>query len=756
MSAPASNYPFALLRPVVVPPRLDSITLLRGVQNPAKELAFIFSERHEEDFMAFDIETNGVEVTDPDVKVVGVGLSDSRGSLYVDLQSSSPTTWPWLLAELGRSQVPLLMHNAYFDYSFILRDLPPEAQRPYLQYCTHALFRLTSTEDWEGFSWGLKAAQKHLLGWQETNEVELDKWLIENGHYSDTKLAPKDGYYYVPSSQRWVKPKKSMMYLAPYEVLGHYCALDADSTYLVYKHVFAPVLEKFHALAKYASPEIYGNYIILLIEQKLRGMSLDEPRMRQWAETLETRHQEAVAEFYSHPDILKVADAIRQEQLDVLDEQEPDKYKPRKKTKEPNKFKKNGQISPSWTKWNTKQQFPLEVSHKWLKWDKKMKEIGGRTPQELINLNSPKQKIDLFYNRLGFPVLAYSKNSDPPAPSTGKDAVKGWGELGKILTKQNKLIKELQFATKTLLKYNARTNAIHPGVIVPGTSSGRLAGAGGLNIQQLPKSLEFLSCFKARPGYKLVELDFSSLEQVVMTELTKDPTLMSLYGPSAPKHQDVYLFNGAQLPGIGPKIRASGYDPFNPTKESIDKAKLECKKERNISKTITLGSTYGMGAVKLQKSLELEGIRLTENEARDLHSTYWNLYQGIKIYEKELIRQWELNNGWYLNAVGRPLALSVDNIKDICNRTCQSGGHDVLILYIIIVATELSEAGIEWYPWLIDMHDEMIVEVKEEDAVIAADLMQNKCLKELNKILKGVIPLQGEAVIADSWGEIKC
>ena len=33
--------------------------------------------------------------------------------------------------------------------------------------------------------------------------------------------------------------------------------------------------------------------------------------------------------------------------------------------------------------------------------------------------------------------------------------------------------------------------------------------------------------------------------------------------------QDIYLFNGAHLKGLGEKIRAVGYDPDNPTPEAI-------------------------------------------------------------------------------------------------------------------------------------------------------------------------------------------
>ena len=44
------------------------------------------------------------------------------------------------------------------------------------------------------------------------------------------------------------RPDKSQMYRAPAEILGHYCKLDCESTYLLYTKILAPVLEQFETL----------------------------------------------------------------------------------------------------------------------------------------------------------------------------------------------------------------------------------------------------------------------------------------------------------------------------------------------------------------------------------------------------------------------------------------------------------------------------------------------------------------------------
>ena len=52
-----------------------------------------------------------------------------------------------------------------------------------------------------------------------------------------------------------------------------------------------------------------------------------------------------------------------------------------------------------------------------------------------------------------------------------------------------------------------------------------------LNLQQQPKSRQYLECFRARPGHKIVQLDFDALEPKITAYFSRDKNLMNLYGP---------------------------------------------------------------------------------------------------------------------------------------------------------------------------------------------------------------------------------
>jgi hypothetical protein len=761
IQSPLSAYPFSLLRPVVAPPRLEEMSILYRITNPPKELGFLFSERLIDDPLAVDFETTGGDVMNPEHQVIGVGVSDSRGSLYFDLRySGGQDIYNWFLFALVESQTPIIMHNAYFDLSFMRRDLLQLGcpDWPNFLHCTYSLFRLTSTEDWPQFSWGLKAAQKHLLGWKETNEIRLDKWLIKNGYVSNLKI-PKEGEVcpseYYPHGEldnlRWAKPKKSEMFRAPVDILGHYCALDADSTYLLYTQVLLPCVQRFKALERYTSPEVYGVYTQKLIDQKLRGISLDVEGCKDWHQELLVRAEAAQQDFYETPEVIAGTDYLREQKLKELEETKPPEFKTKAVKKEPEKYTKKGKVSASWQAWKDKQDAAPLVNPRFLKWQERKGTVTKLLPSDLLNLNSGQQKAWFFYDYLKLPIILRTKSDQP---GTGKDALKGWGAMGKQLQKQNKLTKESQYVSKAIEVYNPATESIHPSVLLPGTSSGRLAGTRGFNYQQMPKSYNFLKHWKARPGFKLVDMDFTALESMVLTELSRDSSMLLLYGPDANPNQDIHLFTGSQLPGIGHKIKAAGYDPFNPTKEGAENAKKVCKKEREIAKTINYASVYQAGPKKIAQTLTLAGIPTSEEAARQMHSAYWETYKGVRQFNRELERQWRLNDGWILNGIGRPVCLTDDMTKDLVSKCVQSTGHDCLVILIGIYWRLLEKHGIEAYQWG-EFHDQVIVEVRQDQAEEAARLLDGAALTELNRQLGGLIKLRGDAQVIDNLAEAK-
>ena len=775
---------FVLLQPKELPARPEKLSILPVVTNPAHDsiLASIFNERSGPTVpMALDFETKG-DYTSEDSRTIGVGLADDRGSWYIDFRQSHPNTYRYIMEQLVARQIPLVGHNVFFDAGWPLRDFGIWLN---WQHCTYALYKLLATEGFNNQQWGLKAAQKDLLLWKETNEERLDRWLIEHGFHSNISKKKKEGYYFYPNwnenGPRWISPRKSEMWNAPSNILGYYCALDADSTWLLYTGILRPALQGFEQLDQYCGPD-YQAYIKLLIEQKLSGIQMHRPKLERYNRYLLAKIEQVKTALIRHPAVQPYIDhrhtlAIRKE----IAKQPPQFKKKKEPPKEPTQFNKDGSLSRSWEKWSARINDALYLapvlSKNWITWQEKYTKVLNTCH---FNPNSANQKKELFYDFLytgakkindetysirseaGIMVeLPATKSGGPP---TDKKALKIFGPVGRLFLDYQNLVKEQQYVHACLMVMDEQ-NVIHPSFRVPGTLSGRLAGGGTvvikdgeeykMNIQQIPKTVGYLSCFIPRPGMAWIDCDHSAIEQVVLAELSKDPTLWKLYGPGAIGH-DVYLFNGCSLPGIGDRIKAAGYNLDKFESSCIKGIKEKCKKERAVSKVVTLGSSYGMGAAKLRRTLMLEGIEVSLDEAKAIHRAYWNLYGGVKKYQAELERQYKRNDGWVLNGIGRPIGIDSQYLHDSVNRVIQSTAHDLHILYVTIVCKLLKEAGIQWKPIIVDFHDQMIVEVRAEDAECVKHLMGSTAYDILNQQLGGQIPIKGDANVIRNMAQAKC
>jgi DNA polymerase I-like protein with 3'-5' exonuclease and polymerase domains len=202
------------------------------------------------------------------------------------------------------------------------------------------------------------------------------------------------------------------------------------------------------------------------------------------------------------------------------------------------------------------------------------------------------------------------------------------------------------------------------------------------------------------------------------------------------------------------RVRATGYDPFNPTKEALARAKKECKADRSVCKTVVLACQYGAGVNKIVQTLENDDIFLEFDQVAAIHAGYWDLFSKVKDLGRSLHFEWKRNRGYILNGMGRPMAVPEDYSKDLLNRFIQSTGHDILVLYSNLVAQHLDGYCLDWKPLIMDFHDSVTVEVPEQDADLAVAAFNN-ALYDLNNTLQGTVSLRGVAVVGRNLAEVK-
>lgn len=662
--------------------------------------------------------------------------------------------WSTFLELACRWKLPLAAHNGTFDWAYAFRDYPGAEAELNIAVCTYAWYKHLATEGWLNQRWGLKSAQKQLLGWEETNEVELDEWLIANGHHSSTKTSldsvkEKDDWTWVPEIERFAKADKSQMWQAPPEILGKYCALDSISTLLLYKEILWPAVQKFPVLQEHL--EVYVVELIRqVIRQQLRGFKVGREQLAAYRDARELHLQELKQAFYQRKDVAPFIQGRWEEMMANVKAAEPEQYLKQRWPKEPKQFRKDGSVSQAYLNWQRKieemQTAGPEVSKNWLKWKEK---VDALKVEDAFNLGSGPQLRALLYDHLGFPV---EETTDSGEPAVDGNALQGMGDIGKALDGISEVAKELTYVSKAL-EVSERDGLIHPQFRVPGTLTGRLSGSGGWNAQQQPKTKGYLQCIVPRDGFVFVDIDFAALEPHVLAEASRDKTLLSLYAPGA-KPNDVYIAVAAGIPKLGKAFLELGYDPENPTKEAISRCKKELKGLRNIAKLLHLSASYGAGPKKIHQSLLRQGVHMTFQEVKELHQDYWVLFAGVKCYEKFLLDQWEATGGWFLNPLGRPVGVYADKTKDVVNRSIQGAGHDCTVIYIWHLVQEITAREIECYPFIVDFHDETIFEVRVEqkDRLIEA---MHAAMERLNTQLGGYIKLKGEPDVGETFAKFK-
>jgi len=466
-----------------------------------------------------DLETCGTDATDPSTFIAGIGFANSDHSFYVDVRTLPAGTEQYLKHCLIQSE--LIAFNVMFDGCFLARYT---GQWNNWIGCSYGLFKQLSSEGYEGQSWSLDTAIDGVLGWEVNNKKIMEAALKER------------------------KLTKATMYQLPIDILGLYCAQDADAAWQLWNYLM-DVAKPYSQLIKYHS-EDFLNLVKLVAEQQFRGIYIDRDKLFAHHADLAQRIYTSMQSFLSHSSVSPHIEAFNTEVLAAWKAAEP---------------------SPK-----TALGKPSARHEAWFKRGETLLTKLGFNP------NSKQQLGWLFFEKLGYKPLSKTPTG---RPVIDKKTLPFLGEPGKILVAYNKSIKEQGYVSRLVEKSEA-SSQLHPQFNSVGTITGRLGGSGGFNLQQQPKSKGYLSCLVARPGHKLVQADLQAVEPVVLAEVSRDPILWSIYGPDA-KPNDVYLFIAGKIPAIGANI-LKYYDPDNPTPEGISQAKKHCKRDRQIAKTLQL------------------------------------------------------------------------------------------------------------------------------------------------------------------------
>jgi len=291
------------------------------------------------------------------------------------------------------------------------------------------------------------------------------------------------------------------------EYLCRYAAEDTYSTWLLYDKILKPALDKFKALDSFHT-EYFTSLVEHIVVQQLVGVQLDLEQLSSHEAKLSEAILLPANRINSDLQVREAAAAFNDAMYKAFIKSMPTKFKPpNPPPKEPAKqFLKDGVTeTAAYKNWKEKCEelrlAPPELTTAYRHWQVQRDELdlllaSYSNPMSIEHKETGLFCMDLnehrrffFYEFLKHPVLVFTDNDEP---STGGDALLGFGELGKIIGEYDEIRKELQFIESLKNVSDMEKGIYHPQLRVPGTHTGRLSGSGGFNHQNPPKSEGFL------------------------------------------------------------------------------------------------------------------------------------------------------------------------------------------------------------------------------------------------------------------------
>ncbi len=294
------------------------------------------------------------------------------------------------------------------------------------------------------------------------------------------------------------------------------------------------------------------------------------------------------------------------------------------------------------------------------------------------------------------------------------------------------------------------TGRIHPTFTqIGGTDSGRYSSRDP-NAQNIPRETAYRAAFTAEPGWKIVGSDYSSMELVLLSEFSKDPEFKKIFdlGLDAHGHVATMIMNKLVIEKGKKYLDKDGIVKVADKDYNADL--------RPIGKNINFGVAYGLGPTRLANSLEVE-----YEEAKELLAKFWKAFPKVRIFlearaieslENECVRCYMDNRLRWLKGFNLRLPKQRAHAANIAkNMSLQSGNATITKKALALVKTEIRKRN-----WNDDckiistIHDEILMEVKENIANDARDMLSTKMVEAAKMWVKNT-PVIADAYAADHW-----
>jgi len=337
-----------------------------------------------------------------------------------------------------------------------------------------------------------------------------------------------------------------------------------------------------------------------------------------------------------------------------------------------------------------------------------------------INLASPKQLAELFFDKLGYKPVKKTKTGYSTDQSVLEVLAKEH-ELPRVILEHRLLAKLRSTYVDALPKLvNPATGRVHTCYHQTGTATGRLSSTDP-NLQNIPARTDdgrrIRAAFVAEPGWELVSADYSQIELRVMAHLSEDPHFIDAFV----RGEDIHRRTAQE-------ILTGGAEPD--------------AEARRRAKAINFGILYGLSEFGLAKQLDIPRA-----EAQTYIATYFGRYPGIRHFLDRTIAE-ARERGFVTTLTGRrrflpELRSKNGNVRQgaeriAMNTPIQGSAADLLKMAMLRVASAIERRGLR-SRMLLQVHDELVLETPSTE--------RDEVMELVREAMQEVMPLRVPLVV---------
>ncbi len=349
-----------------------------------------------------------------------------------------------------------------------------------------------------------------------------------------------------------------------------------------------------------------------------------------------------------------------------------------------------------------------------------------------FNLNSPKQLGKALFEDLGLPAKKKTKSGY----STNAEVLEGLAPQYPVVADilEYRTVSKLKSTyCDGLLKVIGTDGRIHSTLNQTETRTGRISSSEP-NLQNIPVrkpiGAELRKFFVAKPGYTLVDADYSQIELRVLAHMANDANMIAAFESG----EDIHKITASQvfhvpLDYVTPQMRSN-------------------------AKAVNFGIVYGIGAFSLSQD-----IGVTRKEAQQYIDHYLENFSGVDAYMKQVVEEAK-ENGYVttlfqrrrylpeLSASNRMLRAFGERVAR--NAPIQGTAADIIKIAMVKVYHRLQEEQLD-AQLIMQIHDELIVEAKDD----IADQVCTIVKEEMEHACAMAVKLSVDAHTGKSWYDAK-